>query len=420
MRRRLVLLSMATTVLVVVSFLIPLGLLVRRQAADGARMRAEADAQSVAALVALTLAVNEGSEAVATSVGDLPQGTIVVMDGLGVLGAPRPGQGSLAAAAAETRSTVATEVPGGWEIALPVVGADRVAVVDAFVTDAELTRGVGVAWLLLALLALVLVAVAVWVADRMGRRLTRPVEELAHSAHRLAEGDLDTRVDPQEPEELREMGEAFNYLADRLDLLLAEERESAADLSHRLRTPLTSLRLQAEALADPSERIVMVGQVDRLEHAVDQVIEMARATGASAGEECDLGQVVRERAEFWSLLAEEQGRRLTVETGETGTITLGRDAVEVVVDTLVGNVFAHTPAGAAFEIRTGSTAGVPWLEVADRGPGFGDWTPARGESGAGSTGLGLDIVTKTAAAAGGGVDVNDRPAGGAVVRVRFG
>lgn len=420
MRRRLVLLSLATTVLVVMSFLIPLGLLVRRQAVDGARVRAETSAQSVAALVALALAVNEEPAAVAASVGALPPGTIVVMEGLGVLGEARPGQGSLATSAAESRSTVATDVPGGWEIALPVVGAERVAVVDSFVTDAEMTRGVGVAWLLLAMLALLLIGVAVWVADRMGRGLTRPVEELARSAHRLAEGDLETRVDPEDPEELREMGEAFNYLAGRLDLLLAEERESAADLSHRLRTPLTSLRLQAEALADPSERAVMVGQVDRLEHAVDQVIEMARSSGARTRGSCDVAVVVAERARFWEVLAEEQGRDLIVTTEETGTVDLSPDALQVIVDTLVGNVFAHTPAGTGFEIRTGSTAGAPWLQVADRGPGFGDHEPVRGQSGAGSTGLGLDIVRKTAASVGGVVDVSDRPGGGAVVTVRFG
>jgi signal transduction histidine kinase len=419
-RRRLVLLSLATTVLVVMSFLIPLGLLVRRQAVDGARVRAETSAQSVAALVALALAVNEEPAAVAASVGSLPSGTIVVMDGLGVLGEARPGQGSLATPAAESRSTVATDVPGGWEIALPVVGAERVAVVDSFVTNAEMTRGVGVAWLLLATLALLLIGVAVWVADRMGRGLTRPVEELARSAHRLAEGDLETRVEPEDPEELREMGEAFNYLAGRLDLLLAEERESAADLSHRLRTPLTSLRLQAEALADSSERAVMVSQVDRLEHAVDQVIEMARSSGARTRGSCDVAAVVAERARFWEVLAEEQGRDLIVASEETGKVDLSPDALQVIVDTLVGNVFAHTPPGTAFEIRTGSGAAAPWVQVADRGPGFGDHKPVRGESGAGSTGLGLDIVRKTAASVGGVVDVSDRPGGGAVVTVRFG
>lgn len=420
MRRRLVLLSLATTVLVVVSFVIPLALLVRRQAADNAKVGAERDAQSVAGLVALASAVGE-SGTLDDYIGDLPDGTVVAVGTDEVLGTLQPGQGTLVLPAGASRSTVADEVDGGWEIALPVVGVAGVVVVDSFVSDAELTAGVYPAWALLALLGLVLIGAAVWLADRLGRRLTGPVEDLAASAHRLAEGDLDVRVDPHDPSELREMGEAFNYLADRLEDLLAEERESVADLSHRLRTPLTSIRLEAEGLDQPAEKEAMIAQVDRLERAMDQVIELARSTGARDRSESDLDEVVRRRAEFWGLLAEEQGRSWRVETGANGAVVaLSDDEVGVVVDTLIDNVFSHTGSGVAFSVSTGVSDGEVWLEVADEGPGFGGFVPGRGVSGRGSTGLGLDIVRKTAAAGGGGLEIDDRPDGGAVVRVRFG
>lgn len=420
MRRRLVLLSLATTVLVVVAFVIPLGLLVRRQAADSAKVGAERDAQSVASLVALALA-GSPEEAVAGIIGELPDGTIVVI-GEETLGQSRPDQGSLVDEAAATSSTVAGNVPGGWEIALPVIGPGGVAVVNSHVTAAEMTAGVATAWVLLAMLALVLIGVAVWVADRLGRSLTRPIEELASTAHRLAEGDLAARVEPSDPEEIRETGEAFNYLADRLDQLLAEERESVADLSHRLRTPLTSLRLQAEALGDPTERAAMVAQVDRLEHSMSQVIDLARSRAAREPATSLLDEVVEERARFWSVLAEEQEREMVIRFGAPGTrVDLGFDDLAVAVDTLIGNVFAHTPPGTQFEVSTGVSGTGPWLEVSDRGPGFGDPSRAeRGVSGSGSTGLGVDIVRKTAASIGGSLHVDDRPGGGAVVRVVLG
>jgi signal transduction histidine kinase len=422
-RRRLILVSLATTVLVVVSFVLPLGLLVRRQAIEGAKVAAERDAQSVAGLVALASALSSDAPSLAAAIGELPLGTIVLVDESTVLGSPTPGQGGLAAAARQSRSTVADDVEGGWELALPVVGGDSVTVVDTFVPETDLTAGVGTAWALLGGLALVLVGVAVWVADRLGRSLTTPIEDLARSAHRLAEGDLDTRVEPGETHELRETGEAFNYLAERLDDLLAEERESAADLSHRLRTPLTSLRLQAEALGDEGERQTMLAQVDRLEHAMNQVIELSRSRAARPPGSVDLNQVVADRAGFWRVLAEEQGRELTLDLADgAGLVPLARDDVEVLVDTLVGNVFSHTPAPTPFEVRTGAGPdGVAWLEVSDRGPGFADPSLIqRGVSGGGSTGLGLDIVAKTASSAGGSVQVSDRPGGGAVVRVLFG
>lgn len=423
MRRRLVLLSLATTVLVVVAFVVPLGLLVRRQAVESAKVGAERDARSVAGLVALAGAGGDDPNTVSSAIGDLPDGTIV-MFGDSVVGEPRTEQqGTLAPRAADSRRTVAADVEGGWEIAVPVVGASGVVVVDSYVTAAELTSGVSTAWALLGVLGLVLIGLAVWVADRLGRSLTSPIEELARSAHRLAEGDLSARVEPEDPDELRATGEAFNYLAGRLDQLLAEERESAADLSHRLRTPLTSLRLQAEALGDPAEREVMIGQVDRLEHAMNQTIDLARSRAARAPGEADLDEVVSERTAFWAVLAEEQERNVTLDIGHgVGPVQLSADDVGVVVDTLVGNVFSHTAPGVPFEIRTGrDREGPAWLEVADGGPGFGEGTVLeRGVSGSGSTGLGLDIVRKTVRAVGGRLDVDDRPEGGAVVRVSFG
>ncbi|HSM45691.1 MAG TPA: HAMP domain-containing sensor histidine kinase, partial [Acidimicrobiia bacterium] len=137
----------------------------------------------------------------------------------------------------------------------------------------------------------------------------------------------------------------------------------------------------------------------------------------------DLDEVVSERTAFWAVLAEEQERKVTLDIGhDAGRVPLSADDVAVVVDTLVGNVFSHTAPGVPFAIRTGRDGeGTAWLEVADGGPGFGEGTVLeRGVSGSGSTGLGLDIVSKTVGAVGGRLDVDDRPEGGAVVRVSFG
>ena len=72
------------------------------------------------------------------------------------------------------------------------------------------------------------------------------------------------------------MGVALNQLADRIDELIAEERETVADLSHRLRTPLTALRLDAEALRDPAERERIGEHVSSVERTLTAVIHSAR------------------------------------------------------------------------------------------------------------------------------------------------
>lgn len=421
MRRRLALLSLATTALVVVALLIPLGLLVRRQAGDRARLEAERTAQSTAALLALTVSLNGDAAAIEAALGPLDPGTIVVLPDGSILGEAMTGQGSLVASSIERQATISGVVEGGWEYALPVIGREGTAVVDIFVTDEVLTEGVAAAWLLLALLGVLLVAIAVWVADRLGQRLVRPISDLASTARQLGEGNLDARVEVGDPEEIREVGESFNWLAGRLEDLIADEREAAADVSHRLRTPLTSLRLQAEKLTDDDERAGVLGQVDRLEQAIDQVIVDTRSASSGAVGVSELSSVVSARCSFWAVLAEEQLREMSMSVADHGSVPLSHEAVEAVVDALIGNVFSHTEPGTPFEVLVGSDRGRPWIEVSDHGPGFSSGRLAeRGVSGAGSTGLGLDIVRRTAESVGGEMEMNDRPGGGAVVRVWLG
>ena len=133
----------------------------------------------------------------------------------------------------------------------------------------------------------------------------RPVGDLAAVANRLGEGDLTARARGDGPPELAAVASALNGLAGRLGDLIKAERESLADLSHRLRTPLTSLRLQSEGLNDLDERELLTQAVDRMQEAVDGMIVEVRR-GKDAPSAVDLSQVVSKRMEFWRVLAEEQ------------------------------------------------------------------------------------------------------------------
>jgi signal transduction histidine kinase len=423
MRRQLGLWSLAITTLVGISLTIPLALLVQRQAAERAQVEAELNAQSTTSLVALAAAFADEVEptSIAESVGPLPDGQVVILPDGTILGDPDGFPRTLTQDVADTGRSAAEYVEGGWELAVPVVLRGGTVVVSTFVSDEELSEGVGQAWLLLGLLGALTVAAALAVADRLAKRLVEPLGRLAETANRLGEGDLTARVEVSPPHEIEELGRSFNWLADRLDQLLAEEREAVADLSHRLRTPLTSLRLQAESVSDPGERAGIVSQVERVELAIDQLIEEARKDRYHAPGRCDLGVVAASRAAFWRVLAEEQRREFEIDIAAgLSEVGLAEDAVAALVDTLIENVFSHTPEGTSFGLRV-SGGFKPLLEVFDRGPGFHTVAAiGRGVSGAGSTGLGLDIARRTAELSGGGLELNDRPGGGAVVKVWFG
>jgi signal transduction histidine kinase len=121
--------------------------------------------------------------------------------------------------------------------------------------------------------------------------------------------------------------------------------------------------------------------------------------------------------DFWRPLAEDQGRRIDVALSATALpVPLASDDLGDLVDVLVDNVFAHTPEGTALRIELYAEGGQAVLVVSDAGPGL----PARprGER-PGSTGLGLDIVARTARACGGDLRTGVAPEGGARVEVRL-
>ncbi len=423
MRRRIIFLSLAVTGLVVVAFSLPLALLVRQQAITDAQTQGEQTAQSVASLVALSTALAESvdPEVISDAVGRMSEGQVIYLPDGQAVGNESQGQGTFAEEVARRQETVSSSVPGGWEVDIPVVTSEGPLVVSVFVPDSVLTAGVSRAWLLLALLGVVIVAAAVLVADRLGRSLVDPMNQLVEASHRLGRGDFNSRVEIAEPEEMAELGRTFNWVADRLRVLLQDQREAMADLSHDLRTPLTALRLQADRLDDRTERLDVLSHVDRLEAEIDRLITRARDDGAASPAVCDLSATVRQRHQFWAVLAKDQDRPTRALMPEDEVmIRSSHESVVSVIDALVGNVFSHTEPGVGFDLIVDVENGLGRLAVADEGPGWpqGDILQ-RGSSSGGSTGLGLDIARRAAETGGGYLKLDNRPGGGAVVTVGF-
>ncbi len=425
MRRRLVVLAAANTVMVALAFLVPLAVLVRTLARDRALNAAELEAQSLAPALSLTqepsalevavLATNAG--AAGRLVIFLPDGTRVGKPSSSVAG--RADQENLALARRGRAFSAAA--PGGAEVLVPVaLTQSQTAVVRAYVPNAVLSRGVVSAWAMEVAVGVALVTLAVLLADRMARSIVRPVKALAGAAQRLGEGDLTVRIPPEGPPEIVQAAVAFNFLGHRVGELLAAERELVADLSHRLRTPLTALRLDVEGVADPEDSRRLSEDVDELQRAVDAVIRQARRpVRTEIGPLADPVAVARARAEFWAPLAEDQGRRWELEVnGGGGVVAVSVEELEAALDALLGNVFIHTPEGTAFRLIVSPRAGGgARLTVEDDGPGLSGDLVARGVSGVGSTGLGLDIARRTAEAAGGSLRIATGPQGGARIEL---
>jgi signal transduction histidine kinase len=418
-RRQLAITAAATTALVTLAFGIPLALLVRTVAEDRARTAAQLEAQSLVAVLATVQNPNDIASVVSGAGNADREVTVFLADG-SVLGVPRPPGAEVDRA--RTGKAAFTAPVGAGEAVFQAVdrGSAGVDVIEVFVPDGALRRGVTRSWVLLGALGIALVALGTAVADWLGRSVVRPMGELATVARRLSAGELDARVPPAGPAEVEDAGHALNALASRIGDLLAAEREGVADLSHRLRTPLAGLRLEAEALGDPAERVRVQEATDEVARSVDQLIDEARRPlRTNLRPQSDLAAIVRDRAGFWAPLADDEGRSLELVVPD-GPVLVASSAPDVAaaVDALIGNVLAHTPEGTAFRIEVVASGGGACLVVADEGPGIDDASAVeRGVSGAGSTGLGLDIVRRTAEATGGSLRVGRAPGGGALVEV---
>ncbi|HEV2347339.1 MAG TPA: HAMP domain-containing sensor histidine kinase [Actinocrinis sp.] len=421
MRWALARVALAVTSMVALAFLIPLGFAIDHIAAQRALADAQARIAAIEPLLAVTTDRTQLQGALET-MSDA-QDIALRLPGGDVLGTSHTSAAQLAAVEAQRRAQTLA-VPGGSVLVQPeVVDGGQTTVIEVFIDTGSTHEGVLRGWLILSGVALLLVAGSTLVADRLATRVVGAARHLAQASRKLGDGDTTVRVAADGPHELREAGDAFNAMADRVVHLLAAERELVADLSHRLRTPLTALRLNAQALGDVPAAASTRDAVAKLEQEVDQIIRTARGGTGNAGS-CDLAAVVAERMAFWSALAEDQERPWHL-VGTAGPVPVPVAAPELAaaLDAVLGNVFRHTPEGTAFQVTVHQGQDSAAILVDDAGPGLDEPDRAlrRGEGSGrvGSTGLGLDIVRKLAERAGGSLTVDRSPLGGAQVHFSF-
>jgi signal transduction histidine kinase len=416
------------TTIVALVFLIPLGIAVQRDNRDDALAGAARRSGIVAGALAVTTDTARLNTAIDAAGGDIH------VHGIEIGTKSRAAGVDIERASAGTEPIV-VDIDGGALRLEPVKVGDRIAVIEVFVSDAALRGGSGRTWLILFGIALALVIVTVIVVDRIAGRAVTAARTLAKAAVGLGDGDLNSRVRPSGPRELAEAGLAFNRMAERLSVTRTDEFELVADLSHRLRTPLTVLRLDADALDsdDTSIGSFSEAELDRrrtirrirqaivtLEGEIDVLIKTTRKTiSQDAGPgSCDASEVVRERMVFWSQLADDQNRPHRVVGAHTRIqVPVARAELAAALDAVIGNVFRYTPQSTAFEVAISRRDSYIAVRVDDAGPGIANPERAlrRGASDRGSTGLGLDIAKRVTLTAHGSVSIDRAQLGGASV-----
>ena len=439
MRRRIVLLVVGMTALVVIAFAVPLAVLIRHNVyADAVRALGDEanriavylhseDTDRTPAQIKAELRSLGGNRAASVQVGTgqvlgpLPPGGLSGLPPVQQQGQQGRGPEGGPGGPGGSPDDHATSYRGGKLVQLQVPGRGGFYTVRVFASDGELHSGETGWWLLLAGASIGLLLVGVGAAELLTRRIVRPLVDTAATARALSVGDTTARAPIDGPREIGEVGAALNRLADRIDELIAEERETVANLSHRLRTPLTALRLDAEALHDPADAERVGTHVMSLERMLTSVIHSARRPQREGRmPSCDATTVVGERVAFWSALTEEQQRHSTVLVPDHPVLVrASAEDLAAAVDALLENVVAHTAEGTAFAVRLSAVEGGGRLVVSDEGPGLPADEPVRGRSDRGSSGLGLDIARRCAEATGGSMTLGAGASGGAEITLEL-
>lgn len=270
-----------------------------------------------------------------------------------------------------------------------------------------------------------------FVARRMFRRNLAPVGQLIEATRRLGEGDHEARLDVTGPGPFAAVSRSFNKMAERLEEEDVRRRRLLADIGHELRTPMTVIRGEVEAVLDglhtSSDLSNVIDEIDVIDRLLDdlRLLSMAEAgTLRLQTEPTDVGDLVRAVVGSFSNMTTSQGVEVTVAADpEIPEIEIDPHRIHQVVSNLVANALRQMPDGGRLELTVSADREAVIIVVADTGPGLGDDEIARAfdrfvrSTDSTGTGLGLSISRDLAQVHGGTITAANRDSGGAVFTV---
>jgi len=264
------------------------------------------------------------------------------------------------------------------------------------------------------------------------RRMTRPMDRVIDATRRIEAGDYSATVPEWGPRELRSVARAFNSMAARLKTIDEQRRSFLADVTHELRTPLSVIRGQAEAIADgvyPGDTAHLAPILDATQ-TLDRLVEDLRTmvlTDAGSlilrQEQVDVGALVKDTVEPFRAQAESAGVSLAGDFApDLPPLELDAARIRSAIGNLIANAIRHTPAGGSVKVAATLSGDRVVIAVNDTGEGipatllphvFERFVKGPGSSG---SGLGLAIAHDIIVAHEGTLEIESAPGVGTTVR----
>ncbi len=261
---------------------------------------------------------------------------------------------------------------------------------------------------------LLLYAVLVGAIALILGRMTRPLVALTRRVERFADTrDAAGQLEPQGPEDIRQLIVAHNALEARIAALIDEKDVMLGAIGHDLKTPLAALRVRIENVEDEGERTKMAGTIEELTRSLDDILSLARVGRPSDPREpTELSALVGAIVEEF----EDTGDPVTLNQSERLVLSLRGTWLRRALRNLIGNALRYGGAARVSLQRDGDAA---VIRIDDDGPGIAPGDIARmlepftrGEpsrnSETGGAGLGLTLARAIAEQHGGTLTLTNR------------
>jgi signal transduction histidine kinase len=231
-----------------------------------------------------------------------------------------------------------------------------------------------------ALLAIILSTFIIYYFSQ--RILVKPLYEINKTARKISNGEFEKRVEISSKDEIGQLAESFNYMADALQNLENLRRDFIANISHELRSPITSIRGFIQGILDgtiPEDKRnhylnIVLNESKRLTRLISDVLDLSRLESGefSIGTSSfDLNELIR--LTILRFENEIESKKLNVDvvlSGETLLVTADMDRIGQVISNLIDNAIKFTGEGGEIGISTKITGKKVIVSVRDTGAGI--------------------------------------------------
>lgn len=229
-----------------------------------------------------------------------------------------------------------------------------------------------------ALIAVMLVA-SIVIGIGLSRLVLRPIRAIRETADRIRSDNLGERIPVSDVrDEISDLAELLNRTFDRLESAFLQMRRFSEEVSHELKTPLSLLRLHAEAILQDGAAthadaaIEQIEEIARLNRFIDQMLFLSRADADAIAfdlQTADPRGLIDSFAHDAEVLAEDSGHRFGYANGEAGLIALEPVWLRQVLLNVVTNALKATPPGGWVRLEAGFDGAIWRVRVEDDGPG---------------------------------------------------